>query len=282
MQFKLPKHSSKPGRGCVFDNSSAGDRSLFEIPENLMPGAEPIFIDQGEIGLLFFHGFTGSPYEGRDLAAYFSERGYGVWVPLLPGHGTRPQDLEGLSYSRWLESATRYYFAMRERYQRVIVSGQSMGGAIALHLTANYPVDMVITLAAAVFLKDWRLKLLPIARKFIRYQFKSKGPDIRNKEAKSKSASYGKYPISSLEEFLALIRLVRSELPKVTAPALLVHSRRDHTITYENLAYISSHIASPVKESITVANSNHVISVDNDKDFIFHKMEKFIKRQLGA
>ncbi len=258
------------------DKSSFKETALFENPRNLMPGAEPIFIDQGDIGMLFFHGFTGSPYEGKDLAAYFSEKGYGIWVPLLPGHGTHPRDLEEISYSHWLDTAVRYYLAMRERYREVIVSGQSMGGAIALHLAANYPVNMVTTLAAAVFVKDWRLRLLPLARKIIRYQFKSKGPDIRNKDAKLKSASYGKYPISALEEFLALIRLVKSELPKVTAPALLVHSQRDHTITYENLAYIASHISSPVKRTITVSNSNHVISVDNDKQFIFQEIEKFI------
>ena len=245
-----------------------------------MPGAEPIFFPAGDVGLLFLHGFTGSPYEGRYLADYFSRKGYAVWVPLLPGHGTRPEDLEPVSYRQWIDAVVDYYHQMRERYDRVVVCGQSMGGALALHLAAHYPVDVLVTLAAAVFVKDWRLTLLPLARKLIRYQFKSKGPDIRNKEAKSQSASYHKYPIKSLEQFLELIAFVKSELPEVTSPALLFHSPRDHTITYENLDYIARHISSPVKKTVTVENSNHVISVDNDRMFIFAEIEKFIEANI--
>ncbi|RMF61635.1 MAG: alpha/beta fold hydrolase [Calditrichaeota bacterium] len=247
-----------------------------EFPKKLMPGAEPIFKEGGDTALLFLHGFTGSPYEGRELAEYFSQKGFTVWVPLLPGHGTEPSDLEGITYQEWIKAAEENYTLLTERYSRVVVCGQSMGGALALHLAATHPVDVLITLAAVVFLKDWRLHLLPLARKIIRYQFKSKGPDIRCKEAKSRSASYHKYPLKSLDEFLKLIHHVKSELPRIEAPALLIHSRRDHTITYENLSYIANHISSPIKKTLSLENSYHVISVDNDKHLIFNAMEEFI------
>lgn len=251
-------------------------------PDEIMPGAEPMFIDQGKVGILFLHGFTGSSYEGRDFGFHFAQRGYAVWVPLLPGHGTRPEDLENISYKEWLEASEKYYLSMREQYKKVIICGQSMGGALALHLAARYPIDAVITLAGAIIMKDWRLKLLPLAKKIIRYQYKSKGPDIRSKEAKKLSATYHKYPIKSLVEFLRLLDFVKTELPSVKTPSLVIHSRRDHTITFDNLEYIANNISSSLVRTLTLENSYHVISVDEEKVLIFDTIEKFMRDILKS
>lgn len=254
------------------------DRPHLSInPDDIMTGAEPMFIDQGNTGFLFLHGFTGSTYEGRDFAFHFARKGYAVWVPLLPGHGTKPEDLEQVVYGDWINAVEKYYSRMREHYQKVVLCGQSMGGALALHLAANTSPDALVTLAGAVIMKDWRLKLLPVAKRLIKYQYKSKGPDIRDKEAKGKSASYHKYPIKSLIQFLRLLDKVRPELPKVKCPSLIIHSRRDHTITYNNLDFISKHISSPVKQTLTLKNSYHVISVDQEKELIFGTIEKFLE-----
>jgi carboxylesterase len=249
-------------------------------PAGLMPGAEPIFIDQGEKGLLFFHGFTGSPYEGRELSRFFANRGYGVWVPLLPGHGTRPADLQGISHQAWLEAAEQFYLSMKKQYREVFVCGQSMGGALALYIAAKQPLKAFATLAAAVFIRDWRLPFLPVARRVLDYYYKSKGPDISDPAAKARSASYPRYPLDSLQEFLTLIETVRIMLPSITAPALLAHSRRDHTITYENLSYIAANLSSTQKEILTLEKSYHVISVDRENEQIFQAMDRFINRYM--
>ncbi len=250
----------------------------FEVhpSKTIMPGAGPVFYQGGEEAFLFLHGFTGSAYEGRDFAEYFHRQGYAVWVPLLPGHGTAPEDLESVQFREWIAAVEYYYRQMTDRYRTVYVCGQSMGGALALHLAATFPLKAVITLAGAIILKDWRLKLLPVAKHVIRYQFKSKGADIRDKEAKSRSAAYHKYPISSLMQFLQLLEHVRAELPRITSPCLLVHSRRDHTVTFDNLAYISSRISSSNCQTMELSDSYHVISVDVDREKIFRRIESFI------
>ena len=249
-----------------------------QASREIMPGAVPVFIDQGELGILFFHGFTGSPYEGRDLATHFAKKGYGVWVPLLPGHGTHPEDLEGISHQQWFEVAEHWYREMCTRYKQVFVCGQSMGGALTLHIAANFPVNAFATLAAPVFVKDWRLPWLMMARWFVDYYHKSKGPDISDPDAKKRSAAYSRYPLDSLTEFLHLIAQVRNELSNITAPALLIHSRRDHTITYDNLRYIAEHIASQDKKLVTLEKSYHVISVDCEKETIFTAIESMIEQ----
>ncbi|HFB67583.1 MAG TPA: alpha/beta fold hydrolase [Calditrichae bacterium] len=246
----------------------------------VMPGAEPIFIDQGEKGLLFLHGFTGSPYEGRDFAEYFKEKGYTIWVPLLPGHGTHPRDMEHVTWEDWYRAARNHLFKLQRKCRKVAVVGQSMGAALAMNLAAHYPFDALVTLAGFVFLTDWRLKLLPVARHVLRYQYKSKGPDIRSREAKKRSASYHKYPVKSIQQLLALIEHVRGDLLDIHIPTYLVHAKRDHVVPYSNLDYLYNHIGSKIKKRLLVENSYHIVSVDYDKDLIFKELDAFFKKYL--
>ena len=243
---------------------------------DILPDAEPIFINQSKTGILFFHGFTGSPHEGSDFAEYFSGKGFTVWVPLLPGHGTQPQDLLEIKWQDWYDYSKNYYLKLKEKCDKVIICGQSMGGTLALNIACQYSVDALVCFAAAVFLKDWRLKLLPLAKKIITYQFKSKGPDVSLKEAKKNSVSYPKYPLSSLEQLLLLLNDTKNKLDKVKAPILLIHSTRDHTVTYENMEFICNHISSNIKKKITLENSYHVLSTDKEKDLIFQSVDKFL------
>jgi len=243
-----------------------------------MPGAEPIFYEGSETGILFIHGFTGTAYEGKDFAAYFAEKGYTVWVPLLPGHGTRPEDMINVTWKDWYSYAEDCLLKFKKQCSRVILVGQSMGAGIALALGAHHSVNALISLAGAVFLRDWRLKLLPVAKHFLRYQHKSRGPDISNKEAKKSSASYRKYPLKSIDDFLHMVSFARENLSKVNDPILLIHSRQDHTVTFKNMDYIYNHVSSQVKEKLVLEKSYHIISLDNEKEVIFETANDFLEK----
>ncbi len=245
-------------------------------PARIMKGAEPEFHDGGGDGFLFFHGFSGSPYEGREFARYFSQLGYTVWVPLLPGHGTRPKDMNNVTWQEWYFAARYYWEKLSAKCRRVVVCGQSMGGCLALHLAAHHPVDALITLSGPVFLTDWRLKLLPFAKHFLQYQYKSKGPDIHSQQAKRKSADYPKYPVKSVLELQKLLEHVRNDISEISAPTLLVHSRKDHTVSFENLDYIYRRIGSQVKKKLILEKSYHVISVDLEKEKVLEAVQTFL------
>ena len=57
--------------------------------------------DKKRIGVLLVHGFTGSPASMRPWGEYLHQRGYTVTVPLLPGHGTTPHDLNRVKWQEW-------------------------------------------------------------------------------------------------------------------------------------------------------------------------------------
>ena len=67
----------------------------------VLPGAEPFRHEGGEVGVLLCHGFTGSPQSLRPWAEYLAERGLTVALPLLPGHGTRWEDMQLTGWQDW-------------------------------------------------------------------------------------------------------------------------------------------------------------------------------------
>jgi carboxylesterase len=252
------------------------------VMEKLMQGAEPLFIEGNDIGLLFIHGFTASPYEGHDMAHWLHEKsGLTVSVPLLPGHGTRPDDLRDKSWEDWYNYSENKLLELKNKCQHVFVCGQSMGAAMALRLAAHQSFQGIICLAGAVFLKDWRLIFLPLARKVVTYHYKSKGPDIRNISLKEEIPNYSKYPVRSVDQLLDLFKHVRKDLPNITIPALLIHSQKDRTIHFSNLQYIYEHIASANKEMMVLQESYHVISIDVEKEQVFNRIDHFINQNVS-
>jgi carboxylesterase len=245
----------------------------------LMPGSEPIFIKGNRTGVLFIHGFTASPFEGKELAHWMHDQmGFTVSVPLLPGHGTHPSDLKSCQWMDWYYFVKYKYFELKDQCKFVFVCGQSVGGTLGLHLASHHQVDGIITLAGAVFLKDWRLFLLPLARHIVPYHYKSKGPDIRNKSIKRSVPTYTRYPVRSIDQLLQLFRHIREDLSEVSSPALLIHSRKDRTVHFGNLQYIYDHISSQIKEMYILEESYHVISIDVEREKVFEKTCNFILR----
>lgn len=243
-----------------------------------IPGSEPIFLKGNQTGVLFIHGFTASPFEGKEFAQWMHERmGLTVSVPLLPGHGTHPADLKKIQWTDWYHFVRNKYFEIKDQCKLVFICGQSMGAALGLHLASHHQVDGIITLAGAVFLKDWRLFLLPLARYLVPYNYKSKGPDIKNKSIKKSIPTYSRYPVRSVDQLLQLFRHIREDLSEVSSPALLIHSRQDRTVHFENLQYIYDHISSQYKEMFVLEESYHVISIDVEREKVFDKICNFIQ-----
>src|SRR5919112_1024408 len=86
------------------------------------------------IGVLLVHGFTGSPASMKPWAHALADHGYAVEVPLLPGHGTRWQDLNRVAWTDWYAEAEAAFDRLRHACDAVVVGGLSVGGSIALRL----------------------------------------------------------------------------------------------------------------------------------------------------
>ena len=103
----------------------------------VLVGAEPLVLGTGERGVLLLHGFIGSPMDFGELPQRLADAGYRVRAPLLPGHGTRPQDMLETDAAAWLEAARRAYRELAAECDWVAIAGFSMGGTLAIRLAAD-------------------------------------------------------------------------------------------------------------------------------------------------
>src|SRR6266542_836760 len=112
----------------------------------------------GAVGCLLLHGFTGTPCEMRPLGERLAERGYTVRAPLLPGHGTRVEDLAPTTWEDWYASALASWQELGAETVARVVAGLSMGALLALHLAHARPheVSALAALAPALELAGQR------------------------------------------------------------------------------------------------------------------------------
>jgi carboxylesterase len=233
-------------------------------------------MDGKRIGCLLVHGLTSTPQSMRGFGQYLAEHGIDVEAVLLPGHGTTAEDLETTTWMDWYEAVEAGLRRLRPRCDRLFVCGQSMGGALALRAAAREPVDGVLTLAGFVFLRDWRVRLVPLLKHVVRWR-KCIGNDIADPEARDE-VCYERMSMRTVEQLILLGQAAKQDLPNVLVPALVVQSRIDHVVPPENADFIYDHIGSRERELLRLEHSYHVVSMDYDRDLVADRAVRFMRR----
>ncbi|MFE9766569.1 alpha/beta hydrolase [Streptomyces sp. NPDC005808] len=243
----------------------------------VLPGAEPFRHEGGEVGVLLCHGFTGSPQSLRPWAEYLAERGLTVALPLLPGHGTRWEDMQLTGWQDWYAEVDRELRALRERCAQVFVFGLSMGGALTLRLAAKHgdEVSGIVVVNPAIKVHGLAAYALPVIRHVVRTVH-----GITSDIAKDSSIEIGytKVPLHAAHSMRSFYRLVDGELPQVTQPMLLLRSPQDHVVPPADSARILSRVSSTDVTEILLEQSYHVATLDHDADRVFEESYAFIGR----
>ncbi|MET8676496.1 alpha/beta fold hydrolase [Streptomyces sp. NPDC004647] len=243
----------------------------------VLPGAEPFRHEGGPVGVLLCHGFTGSPQSLRPWADFLAERGLTVSLPLLPGHGTRWQDMQLTGWQDWYAEVDRELRVLAERCSQVFVFGLSMGGALTLRLAAKHgdAVSGVVIVNPANKVHGLMAHALPVVRHLAR-STKGVADDIALEGGAE--VGYDRVPLHAAHSLRQFFRLVDSELPQVTQPVLLLHSPQDHVVPAADSARILSRISSTDVTETLLERSYHVATLDHDAERIFQDSYDFIGR----
>jgi len=92
----------------------------------------------GECGVLFIHGFLGSPAHFEKFIKITPD-GCGIHNILLYGHGGDVKDFSRASMEKWISQTENAFIQMKERYERIIIIAHSMGTLFAYRLAKKYP-----------------------------------------------------------------------------------------------------------------------------------------------
>jgi carboxylesterase len=249
-----------------------------------MPGddAAAFAHDGGDVGVLLCHGFTGSPQSLRPWADHLAAEGFTVRLPLLPGHGTRWQDLNRTTFADWLSAVTDSLAELAGRCSRVVVAGLSMGGTLTLRLAELHPSTIsgiVLVNPSVLSLRRDVRYLLPVLKYFVPAQ-QGIASDIADPAASEDG--YDHTPLRSMDSLRRAWPVVRAGLGSITMPVLLLHSRVDHVVEPENSAAVLAEIGSSDVTEVWLERSYHVATLDYDKQEIFERSVEFIRRVTGA
>ena len=250
--------------------------------------ATPFSFEGDERGVLLIHGFTGTPFEMRHLGRRLHERGMTVECPLLPGHGHSAAALAKSTRHDWYGAAERALFTLRERCPRIAVVGLSMGGLLALRLCRYWrdEIGAVAALSTPLWLPKpaatalrlaRRLPLTPVALPGIP---KLLGSDCRDPQMRRANPSIGSMPVAAVLQFVELMEIVRTELPGVETPALVMHARRDHTAPYACSEPLARELGATTVKHRPLERSYHLMTIDVERDAVASTVATFIDEQL--
>ena len=239
--------------------------------------AQPELTGGKRIGVLVVHGFTGSPASMRPWAEHLAARGYAVEMPLLPGHGTRWQDMNRVTWSDWVATVEGAFDKLAAENDNVVAVGLSMGGALSLRLAADRGEELagVVLVNAAVDTMRKDAVLLPVLKRFV-----PAFPGIRNdiKKPGVDEVAYPVIPLKAAYEMSGGWASLRRDLPKITIPVLYFRSEVDHVADISSSKAINARISSKDFEERVLENSYHVATIDNDAQRIFEESAEFIDR----
>jgi carboxylesterase len=222
--------------------------------------------DNAHIGIVLVHGFTGSPASMRPWAHTLVEQGYSVRVPRLPGHGTKWQDLNEVSWSQWPDRVVKDLEDLRKTCSKVFIFGLSMGGCTTLNVAENHPVDGLVLVNPMIHIPGIQIKFAPILA-MLKPGMPSVGDDIKKPDVTE--WGYDVLPTKGVIQLNKMLKITKANLGKVTAPTLLFHSVDDHVLPISNSDIIMAGIGTKEKQRIEMTNSYHVATMDYDADLIF-------------
>jgi len=234
------------------------------------------------------HGLSGTPETMRPIVDALTEADFYVNAPLLPGHGTRYQDLSRVKWQEWWKTVLDAYHDVKEKSDRVSCVGLSLGSLLALQLAIEMRLDLqaVVVMGTPLVLPSLLehlahplVKYTP-ARWLYRYSKKDWKKSVADEEGRLfyQKHSYDKLSVHAVMELFRLKKRVRLRLGEITAPVLAIHGQGDLVAPLKNLDIMERSIGSNMFEEMVFGASRHVVTLDHDRNRVAEATVAFLSK----
>lgn len=232
-------------------------------------------------GALVLHGLTGSTQSVAGLAAALAAAGFEVEAPLLPGHGTSPEDLASRTWDEWVACAETAYGRLSDRCRSVVAVGLSMGGALAASVAAAHAevvglavVNPLVDPPAPSF-REVLEGFLAAGEPFL----PGIGSDIADPDARE--VAYDRLPVAALLSMSRGLVDLQPRLAGIRCPVLLLSSRHDHVVPSVSGDVLAAAVPGPV-ERVWLERSSHVATLDFDREEIERRVVDFALKMTAG
>jgi carboxylesterase len=225
-------------------------------------------------GFLLIHGFTATTTEVRPLGLFLHQLGFTVSAPLLPGHGTAPQELNQVLWTEWLNCVENAYQQLLETCRVVFVGGESMGALLALLLAKNHSEIVGIMLYAPA-LKILKLGRARILSHFREYRWKKGGdPSMPWK-------GYRVVPLKATRQIHLLQSVIMKSLPLINQPTIIFQGKKDKSLDLRGPSILLERLGAKDKTLLWYADSQHCILLDHEFEQVADSGLAFVQRILN-
>jgi carboxylesterase len=186
------------------------------------------------------------------------DAGFTTLAPTLPGHGTDPADLIGLTWTDWLDAA--------RQWPADFVVGQSMGACLALQLAAEHRCRAVVCINPLAADPDaidglaWRQ-----SRGHSWIEVAASGVD---------EIAYERLPIDALIAMAEGVAAI--DVASIDRPALLITSANDEVVDPASSDVIAAALDGEVRR-VYLRHSGHVATLDKERHLVQRAIVEFVK-----
>ncbi len=262
-----------------------------------------LILEGGESTVVLFHGLYSNAMELHFIAKCLHKAGHTVHVPHLPGYSALSANYgqTHASWEGWVSAAEHALAPILQSKRPISLGGLCIGANLALLLASRHPeqVSSLMLLSTTLFYDGWSLPwykfLLPLAyytplgRHYSyveREPYGLKNEQMRRLIAKQmrqmgvSDAGASRLRSAGLYQAHQLIRKVKSALPCIVQPALIVHATEDDMTSLRSVRYLQKHLAARHIDTLLLGNSYHMVSLDNDKDLVAARMVAFLQQHV--
>jgi len=212
-------------------------------------------------GVLLVHGLLDCPFSLKDLGAHLQANGILCRSLLLPGHGTKPEDLLSVSFQDWINTVAYGVRSLQKEVDYLYLAGYSTGAALSIYQALQNPaISGIILLAPAIRIK------VPINR-VIAFHALKKWLHINHDQwiYKIDEEDYAKYlslPFNAVNQVAALTDALKnvSEQHTLACPMLMAVSLEDETINSEKAVRFFSGSHHPDSKLLLYTRTPHTES----------------------
>jgi carboxylesterase len=253
--------------------------------DGVLVGAEAIQLESdGDRGVLLVHGFNDTPQSVRAMAQALHAAGWAVHVPLLPAHGRTPAvfTAEGRA-DAWIAALRTAWSALRARYPTAVLAGQSMGGALAVILAAEAPPKALVLLAPYLHMRwyvRWLSWVWPLWSLVMPRLHGDPERGLLDPDARARALGGESFTPRMVAELRRVIDKARGSSPRVRAPVLTVHARRDYRISSPSALRGFARLGSVDKTLVWRNETGHVVAADRGREEVFGIVLEWLARTV--
>jgi len=250
---------------------------------------------EADQAVFLIHGLGGTQYDMGSMHKRLKLAGFETHSLTLPGHGTTPEDLVGITAEDWLAACRGMYTELAARYKTLHLMGMCMGALLATEVAKQERHDKgrLIALAPPIFIDGWatpwyrvlrgllyRIPMLRTMRIEEEEPYGIKNEQLRaivkGKFERGENFHYGWVPLACLRQVDRLRGLVMTGLKRIQCQTLVVHARQDELTSLRSADFLVSGIGGDRARMIVLENSYHMVCVDNDRELVARNVLEFL------